>query len=268
MAHHSAKHCMRMILWALPFFACKNATVVPESTSFVSPARNIITPTAVTDTTSWAYFLQHLPQEQSPVKDFRGNAVPNGEKAFAVVPYDVGTRDLQQCADALMRLRAEYLFSRRRYNDISFHFTSGHLYSFRDYCNGKRPVVAGASVQFVQGAPVAVTHQSLRRYLDVVYAYAGTISLAKELKPADAFEIGTVVIIPGSPGHCFMLTDEAVDADGERLYKLVEGYTPAQSIYVLRNTTEPALGPWHRLGNGEIVTASYRFTSYSLKKFE
>lgn len=212
--------------------------------------------------------MQHLPEKNAPILDYKGNAVSFQQKHAAVIAYDIGNRDLQQCADALMRLRAEYLFSQRRYSEIHFHFTSGHNYSFNDYCLGKRPVPNGNSIRFVNGSPAPVNHRSLRRYLDMVYAYAGTISLAKELRTTDRFAIGTVVITPGSPGHCFIITDEAVTASGETLYKLVEGYTPAQSIYVLQNTGEPSLGCWHRLTKGVIKTASYTFSSYLLKAFE
>jgi hypothetical protein len=160
------------------------------------------------------------------------------------------------------------LFSQKRFAEIHFHFTGGQDYSFQDYCKGKRPVPDGNDVRFVYASPVAISHQSLRRYLDVVYTYAGTISLAKELQDAEAFAIGTVVIAPGSPGHCFIITDEATTASGNRVYKLVEGYTPAQSIYVLQNLAEPELGYWHRLSKGPIETASYTFKNYRLKKFE
>lgn len=246
-------------------FACDDQTTRSYAQPIQPPT---IGKKEVTDKNSWAYFLQHLPEKQSPVLDYKGATVSYQAKHVAVIDYDTGNKDLQQCADALMRLRAEYLFSQRRFADIHFHFVSGQDYSFLDYCKGKRPVAQGNSVRFVSASPVDTNHSSLRRYLDVVYAYASTISLAKELGNANGFAIGTIVIHPGSPGHCFIVTDEAATANGDKVYKLVEGYTPAQSIYVLQNLAEPQLGPWHRLPDGPIETASYQFDSYSLKKFE
>ncbi len=222
----------------------------------------------VADTNSWAYFLQHLPEKKGPVLDYRGVPVDDQQKHAAIINYDVGHRNLQQCADALMRLWAEYLFSQKRYSQIGFHFTSGHRYTYGDYCRGKRPVPQGNTVRFTNTAPGDISHGSLRHYLDIVYTYAGTISLASELSAAQEPAIGVVIIKPGSPGHCLIITDAARTASGEKLFKLVEGYTPAQSIYVLRNTTEPALGYWHRLRNGPLETASYVFDSYQLKTFE
>ncbi len=91
-------------------------------------------------TDSWPYFLQHLPRKKGPVLDFKGNPVYNQEKHVEILTYDVGTADLQQCADALMRIRAEYLFTRKKYSSIGFHFNSGLFYSWADYLKGIRPV--------------------------------------------------------------------------------------------------------------------------------
>jgi hypothetical protein len=217
---------------------------------------------------SWQYFLQHLPVLKGPVLDYTGKEISNQIKHSAVIDYDIGTTDLQQCADALIRLRAEYLFGQKRFSEIRFHFTSGHLYSWEDYCEGKRPVINGNQVYFINKAKSSKTHQSLRKYLDIVYTYAGTISLNKELKPETSFDIGTVVITPGSPGHCFIIIDKALNKDGENLYKLAEGYTPAQSIYVLSNLSDRQISPWYKLDKGAIHTSSYTFNSYYLKKFE
>lgn len=220
------------------------------------------------DVNSWQYFLQHLPVVDSPVVDYRGKPILYQEKHAGIIPYDVGKFDLQQCADALMRLRAEYLFQQKRYDEIGFHFVSGDFYSWTDYCKGLRPAAKGDGVRFITTSLSEKTHESLRRYLDIVYSYASTISLSKELKTANDFEVGTVIIHAGSPGHCFIIIDEAINKAGEKVFKLAEGYTPAQSIYVLRNLNEDGVSPWYQLKKGVIETASYRFENYKLGKFE
>jgi len=219
-------------------------------------------------TNSWTYFLQHLPVVDKPIVDYKGRAIDFQQKHVGIIPLDVGTTDLQQCADALMRLRAEFLFQQNRYQEVGFHFVNGHYYSWNDYCNGLRPVLKGREIKFITTLHSEKNHVSLRHYLDIVYSYASTISLAKELKPASDFEIGTVVIHPGSPGHCFIIIDESRNKRGEKIYKLAEGYTPAQSIYVLRNLDEQGISPWYQLKMGPIETASYRFDNYKLVKFE
>jgi hypothetical protein len=220
------------------------------------------------DEKSWPYFLQHLPVVNHAILDYTGKPINYQDKHVAIVQYDVGKSDLQQCADVLMRLRAEYLYKQQRGAEIGFHFVSGQYYSWNDYCKGLRPVPKGNNVYFITRAICSKTRESLRKYLDIVYTYASTISLAKELKKANHFEIGSVIIHPGNPGHCFIIVDEATGAEGEKVFKLVEGYTPAQSIYVLRNIWEKGMNPWYKLKRGVIKTASYEFTNYEIGTFE
>jgi hypothetical protein len=176
---------------------------------------------------------------------------------------------LQQCADALIRIRAEYLFSQQRIQEIAFHFTNGSYFSFKEYTEGIRPLIIRGRFTFAQTAQSCnFTHESLRSYLNIVYTYANTESLCKELKSADNFDIGTVIIHPGSPGHCTMIIDRKILKPCDTVYMMAEGYIPAQSIYILANPYEPKLSPWYHLKKGIITTSSYEFNRYFLKKFE
>jgi hypothetical protein len=137
------------------------------------------------------------------------------------------------------------------------------------YCEGIKVIPKHDKISFVSSNNSRqTTHESLRNYLDIVYAYANTISLCKELKSATDFEIGTIIIKPGSPGHTCIIIDETINDKGEKLFKLAEGYMPAQSIYILSNPYDEAISPWYKLNKGEIITSSYDFTNYQIKKFE
>lgn len=257
---------MRISLFLMLALGLGNCQHLPAPVGEIPPPASLAySPVPVRDS-SWQHFLRHLPARHGVVVDYTGAPIANQDKHLAVVAYDIGRRDLQQCADALMRLRAEYLFGRKQYNQIAFHFTSGHLYTFKDYCSGLRPRTRSNGVAFISGASCDMNYRALRAYLDIVYMYAGTISLCRELKPASGFEIGTIIIKPGSPGHCCIIVDEARRRDGKKVYKLAEGYTPAQSIYILKNPADGS--PWYELKEGEpVLTASYHFTRYYLKQF-
>jgi hypothetical protein len=253
-----------ILLALVPFNYChydQNKTESPSASIQIKPLAYPVD--------SWSYFLQHLPTENKPIRDYQGNIIANQEKHFAILSYDVGSSDLQQCADALMRIRAEYLFSQKKYSGIGFHFNSGIFYSYSDYLLGKRPVFKSRSQVLALNSPSSeISHSTLRRYLDIVYAYANTVSLCRELKLTNRLETGTVIIYPGNPGHCCMIIDAALGDKQDTVFKLVEGYMPAQSIYILSNPFEPELNPWYHLGKGDISTASCTFRSYFLRKFE
>jgi len=45
---------------------------------------------------------------------FSGEKIANQNNHEAVFNLDVGNQDLQQCADAIIRLRSEYLFKSKK----------------------------------------------------------------------------------------------------------------------------------------------------------
>jgi len=55
----------------------------------------------------WLRFLPLLP-EGSPVLYYNGDKKPNQSGSHRVIYIDIGRGDLQQCADAIMRLTEEY----------------------------------------------------------------------------------------------------------------------------------------------------------------
>ena len=64
---------------------------------------------------SFTGYLRNLPllPKGSKVMLYNGKEKSNQSAAYAVVDMEIGNRDLQQCADAVMRLRAEYLWGKR-----------------------------------------------------------------------------------------------------------------------------------------------------------
>lgn len=184
-----------------------------------------------------------------------------------VLDLDVGSVDLQQCADAVMRLRAEYLWASGRADEVCFGSTSGQALWWRDYALGQRTKVQGQQLVLGPQASPKADHDTFRRYLDVVFTYAGTRSLTKALQRVPPREVipGDVWIQPGSPGHAVLVLDVARSAD--RIYLLLaQSYMPAQEVHVLR---APNGGPWFELLPGQgLRTPEWDFGPLDLHRFE
>ena len=189
----------------------------------------------------------------------------------AVIDMDIGDRDLQQCADAIMRLRAEYLYSNERYEDIHFNFTNGFRADYKKWMEGYRIDVDGNNVSWVKKAEKSNTYKDLRNYLNMVFAYGGTISLQEELQSIDYHdvEIGDVIIQGGSPGHAVIVMDMIVnESTGEKMYLLAQSYMPAQSIHILKNLENEDISPWYRGDfNEKLYTPEWTFTKDDFKRF-
>lgn len=221
---------------------------------------------------SFTAWLRGLPLQpgRPPVHLFDGRLKGNQEAHHAVVRLDVGPRDLQQCADAVMRLRAEFLRDRGCEADVAFRFTSGDRAAWTDWRRGLRPKIAGNRVTWRATAAADGSYASFRRYLDTVFNYAGSSSLSRELEPvADParIEAGDVFIHGGFPGHAVLVADVAEDGRGRRAFLLVQSYMPAQEVHVLRNPSDPA-SPWYPArASGILETPEWTFRYEELRRF-
>ena len=107
--------------------------------------------------------------------------------------------------------------------------------------------------------------------MDMVFTYAGSSSLSKELKPVkniEDIEIGNVFIHGGFPGHAIIVVDIALNPQtGEKIFMLAQSYMPAQEIHILKNPNDPALSPWYSVNyEGALVTPEWVFQKNELKK--
>lgn len=210
---------------------------------------------------------QKLLPDGSPVLLYNGEKKLRQGVHAAVLDISVGKRDLQQCADATMRLRAEYLLAQGKGDEIAFNFTSGDRCSWARWRQGWRPSFAGNKVTWAKTASASSTRDNFMAYMNMVFSYAGTASLAKELKavPAKEMKPGDIFIQGGHPGHAVMVMAVAKNDKGEIRFLLAQSYMPAQQIHILKN---PAGGVWYSLpADGELVTPEWSFHTDQLKRW-
>lgn len=199
---------------------------------------------------SFGAYLQGLPlyPPGRAVQHFDGSLKQRQEVAAAVLQIDVGTRDLQQCADAVMRLRAEYLWQQGRYSEIQFTFSNGFKAPYSKWRAGQRIAVGGNVVSWYPQNSSDGSYATFRKYLNMVFAYANTASLAGDLQKVtgEGVQIGDVFLQPGYPGHAVLVVDTATDpATGARYFLLAQSYMPAQDIHLLVNPNSPEHSPWY-----------------------
>jgi hypothetical protein len=222
---------------------------------------------------SFAEWLRNLPLKNGrpSVLLFDGKLKSNQEAHAAVIDIDTGSRDLQQCADAVMRLRAEYLYARKETAQIHFEFTSGEVAAFSKWADGFRPNVNGRQVTWAKTASSDESYASFRAYLNIVFAYAGSASLAHEMLKRELRDLraGDVFVEGGYPGHAVIVVDTARDVKtGRRVFLLAQSYMPAQDIHILRNPSDSALSPWYDASIGQVLkTPEWTFRPEHLRRF-
>ncbi len=189
----------------------------------------------------------------------------------AILQVPVPKNGLQQCADALMRVRSEYLWDQHRKDEIGFNFTSGHYCSWTKYAQGYRPKIKGNKVTFHKTASPNTSKSNFYKYLNLIYTYAGTLSMHTELEKIAVkdIRIGDMLVKPGSPGHIEIIVDEIVNDQGNKMYLLAQGNTPAQSVCLLKNFENTSISPWYSFDeNTAVDTPSYYFDKARFIRFK
>ena len=183
------------------------------------------------------------------VYKYDGTPKHNQSAQFAVLDISVGNKDLQQCADAVMRLRAEYFYAFKDFDQLVFSDNDGTLYKFDP----------------------PYSRENFDKYLERVFGMCGSASLQKQMRShiqmADITP-GDVLIHGGFPGHAEIVIDVPVNNKGDKIYLLAQSYMPAQDIHVLVNPINESLSPWYKVTDETVIkTPEYDFTKYELKRW-
>lgn len=223
---------------------------------------------------SFAHYIQNyaLKPAEAKVINYDGEPYIYQSGHVGVLEVPVPKNGLQQCADALIRLRTEYLWEQERKEEIGFKFTSGHYCSWSKYAAGYRPKINRNKVSFSKTAKRDTSKKNLYNYLNLIYTYAGTYSLAQELEKVDDFaaaQIGDLLVYPGFPGHVMMIGDIAENNKGALRFVFFQGNTPAQSVHIIKNAEDTTISPWYDLkGKTSLDTPIYTFSSFKIVRFK
>ncbi len=210
------------------------------------------------DSSSFATYLQKLPLKtyNSKVLYYNGEVKYNYKVYESVIKMDIDKQDLQQCADAVMRLKGEYLYGIKDYESIHFNFISDSKPRYYiDYAKGD------------------YSYSTFRKYMRYIFSYANTASLYHELEKVGNYndmQIGDVFVQKGRPyGHAVIVVNMAMNnMTGEKVFMLAQSYMPAQETQVLINRSNLEISPWYILKSGKVSTPEWEFSSSDLRRFK
>ncbi len=213
---------------------------------------------------SFAEWLQNLSLKPvgTQTKTYRGDIARTDIYTAAVIDISVGNQDLQQCADAVMRLRGEYLYHKKDYKAISFNFVSGFKCDYVHYADGYRY----RNDKWVLSAKKDYGYNTFLNYMNLVFNYAGTLSLQKQLKPVqnpNDLQTGDIFIHGGAPGHCFIVMDVVENAEHKKQFLLAQSFMPAQNIQVLQFGS-----PWFSMDKHSDIAYGELISPIYLRRFE
>ncbi len=169
-----------------------------------------------------------------------------------VLKMDLIGDNIQQCADAAMRLRCEYLFNQKQYDKISFHVSNGNIWSYNNYLKNYNK---------------KISEESLRDYMFYLFSWCGSKSLDDYDTVPVAFNdirVGDIACRGGTPGHVATIVDIAYPTDGSKdtvAVLFAQSYQPAQE-------TEIIDGRWFILSEYCTFDAGVYFTTEEIKRYK
>lgn len=180
------------------------------------------------------------------VKYFDGQTIDGfGTDYKAKFVYDIGKRNLHQCADAVIYNNARYFFDTKQYKKISYTFSHNtRVYSYVKEFN-------------------VFNEKTFKKYITMVWGYCGTWSLqeydtievdVKEMQVGDMFLIG------GFPGHTMSVVDMIENSEGNKKFMLAQSFMPAQEQHILLNMNDV----WF----DSVNEIPWSFTAKDLRRFK
>jgi len=242
--------------------------IVPEGTTvgtrFNPPAG--YTRVAV-DAGSYAEYLRNYTLRPYGTTAKLADGTDNTEApTLGVFDQTIRANGLQQCADAIIRLRAEYLYAKGDYDKIVFDCYTTPVFTadFSYWITGQRIRANGNKLEWYASdaaTPGDTSYGTLLYFLDMVFLYANTYSLKNQMMQVDPanIEIGDCLIITADQtgnqdGHAIFIVDMAVNDKGEKIFMLAEGNTPATETYIMVNRDTDSV--WFSLNEDGSFTKS------------
>ena len=200
-------------------------------------------------------FLCSLPRKKrmAEIKNYKGEDAGMSYYKYCVIDFPL-LSPVEQCADVCMHLRAEYFFRQKQYDKIHFHDVGGKDHKY----------TGGAS------------RQALNAYLKKIYNISNTASMYAEMQIVPSLSDirpGDVLIYPAKGnklGHVVMVSEVAKDVKGDIYFQVIQGFTPACELHIVKNNDVSGNSPWFKLDpNADVVKIdNFTFRKDQLRRWK
>ena len=211
--------------------------------------------TRINPSTPFAVYLNHIPLkgEKGTVKLFDGTDKLNKSSYAGVLDLQPFANNVQFHANAIYRLRAEFLYHNKRYEEIDFRINNKLTFvSYNTFAKGD------------------YSYEKFLEYMDKFLTATTTNSLSNLASPIKLKEIniGDVFMQKSSTkSHAIIVMDLAVNKNGDKIMLLAQSYYPGQDIQILSNPSNDKLSPWYQVKDGVLLTPEWRFMTSDLIRF-
>lgn len=222
---------------------------------------------------SFGKFLRSYPMKKdgSDVLLYDGRKKGNQNAHVAIFKLPLENEDLQQCADAIMRVFGEFYYGRGEYSKINFGIGSKFRADFSIWSKGRGIGISKKGVYWTASKRNDTSYKSFQSFMRMVFAYSGTLNLDSESKKISLKEAraGDIFVKGGSPGHAVMILDVVKNKKGKKAFLLGQSYMPAQEFHVLKNPLHED-NPWYfeEEITYPLYTPEYKFDEGSLRRYK
>lgn len=205
---------------------------------------------------SFADWLQHLPlkKEGTKVYYYNDDEKYTQEIHEAIIDIDIPNKDIQSSEDAIIRLRSEYLFSKKLFDKIKYQTTNNEIIAFSNFLKEEKP-----------------SYIKFKKFLEIAAKPISNTSLSDELEYIllGEMQIGDIFIQGGKPGHAAIILDMAINDGNQKVFLLAQSFIPTQDIHILKNLNQyDFFGAWFPMNFGTtLYTPEWEFSMNDLRRF-
>ncbi len=227
------------------------------------------------DSGSLASYLRnlHLLPESEPVRRYDGKPVNGWPASVRVIdlPFLFNT-DLEQCADVGYRLYCDYARSAGRDELLEFRLQNGQWISWEKWKIGRRLRYSPEIDRHVEAHdPPDSSEQAYRRFLHYLFQWSGSVAMKDFLTVIDEAELqpGDLIVqnTTGGIGHVSIIISKCTNAQGEAMFLIANGWTPAQTPFIRKPDDGNGSGYWFSVEGYRRQLQPFGFGPFQYRSF-